>query len=368
MSPKALLRFVPSSGAFAVLRIDPVASLAHLQDPAALQAAENVQFNDYIVYVGINHHPRHPTVPFHNENVKFVVQGTPVDIPDQHIEASMFIPIFPASGEDDPNSPRALVPEGEFPWPDCFLSPFLSATVRTKTIRSADPIPCRLGIPERARCDVELTNGWMRQCALRDAAQGYRGGGTLYDGDTYSVTSSCDSLSLDIVQDDSTAELSGSESSIGLETVKRHELEERFEDQHKSNQFPEQSTMVELLVRRKEALQDLITAGFTHDLSTVTTLNSPLGFFKEAEEISRYDLCSWITKSVLIERAPSITRESVARKFKQAQELKDAQKLDHRTEAYRKLNGGADTPERTSRRAFSAVLREWRDRIRGLFC
>ena len=43
--------FKPNESRFAVIRFDPVASVAHLNDPAATEAAKALEAKCYLVYI-----------------------------------------------------------------------------------------------------------------------------------------------------------------------------------------------------------------------------------------------------------------------------------------------------------------------------
>ncbi|KAJ7051376.1 hypothetical protein C8F01DRAFT_951173, partial [Mycena amicta] len=136
---------------FAVLQIDPVASLKHLNDPEAIAACAQLTFQEYLVFVPGTHDIRHPVISYRAEEVDFVVQGLPQNVPQLCIDSAMSIPIFPTT--EHPTSRKPLQPMlGQLPWSDCYLSPFLSATVRCATVISAeDPIQCRIDYEERIR-------------------------------------------------------------------------------------------------------------------------------------------------------------------------------------------------------------------------
>ncbi|KAF7289845.1 hypothetical protein MIND_01358900 [Mycena indigotica] len=325
MTSKPFLRFVPATGAFAAIRIDPVASLAHLDDPLAQLAAANMECKDYIVYVG-KHVLRHRTIAFHKENVDFVVQGLPIPIPDHHIELSTFIPISPTLGSE--SSPPPLSPSGDFPWSDCYLTPFISATVRTKTIRSNKPILCRLGMFERARCSMALEHGRTRQHSLQRAAE--ENGAT---NSNMPVPSSPALSALDV------------------------NSESKLDSDMRSMSDRNLVASIRATNQLKEAPNDMLTVTFTHDLPAIDKLNDPRSFFEEVELISCF------------------TRESIAHKARrEADEAEaDARRLalGHRADAYHKLNGGvwgiSDENLRPEHESASAFRSRLASRIRRFF-
>ncbi|KAJ7053394.1 hypothetical protein C8F01DRAFT_1032288, partial [Mycena amicta] len=111
-------QFVPQEGVFAVLVIDPAASLEYLYDPVALEAGKNVICKEYVVYVPGTVDLRHPSIKFREEDVEFVVPGPLRDVPERGLYASMSVPIFPAT--EHPTLRAPLIPKGAFPWPNCY--------------------------------------------------------------------------------------------------------------------------------------------------------------------------------------------------------------------------------------------------------
>ncbi|KAF7307377.1 hypothetical protein MIND_00531800 [Mycena indigotica] len=146
--------FAPLGGTFAVLTIDPVASVEYLHDPEATTASAKLVSKDYVVSIPALQCMFNPAAPFREEDVLFVQQGRPQDFPAQCIDASMSIPIVPQNcGVDEHPSKREPVrmATNPFPFADCYLSAFATANVRTANILVVDPIICVLHKEDQLR-------------------------------------------------------------------------------------------------------------------------------------------------------------------------------------------------------------------------
>ncbi|KAJ7460004.1 hypothetical protein B0H11DRAFT_2199031 [Mycena galericulata] len=145
---------VPRRGAWAVMTIDPLASLAHMDDPQIPEMCAKLVNKDYVVYVTDgNHQPFDPSLRYHEHVVEFLIQGLPPALEGQCIDSAMSIPIFPAASEH-PWGRAPLRPSATLPWTDCYLSPFITATVRCPTVINDDNITHYLDIPEQLRHDA----------------------------------------------------------------------------------------------------------------------------------------------------------------------------------------------------------------------
>ncbi|KAF7307551.1 hypothetical protein MIND_00549900 [Mycena indigotica] len=81
--------YVPERGTFSVMTLDPVASVAHLDDAQATAAAAALVSKGYVIYlVGVR--PLFsPRAAFREETPYFVQRGIPRDLPAQHVDASI---------------------------------------------------------------------------------------------------------------------------------------------------------------------------------------------------------------------------------------------------------------------------------------
>ncbi|KAJ7637346.1 hypothetical protein DFH06DRAFT_1002715, partial [Mycena polygramma] len=157
---------VPLRGAWAVMTIDPVASLAHLNEPLLLKDGCPFLCNrSYVVYVRDEVHDggvlRDPQPEYHDYTVEFLLQGLPPTNPAYCIDSAMSIPIFPAVKHPVRRAP--LQPSSLLPWSNCYLSPFVAVKVRAFTAVSTDPVPHQLSIPEQLRHDTWFEDDQRRR-------------------------------------------------------------------------------------------------------------------------------------------------------------------------------------------------------------
>ncbi|KAF7317552.1 hypothetical protein MKEN_00842100 [Mycena kentingensis (nom. inval.)] len=244
-------QFVPQQGVFAVLTIDPVASLEYLNDVEAIEACRDLETKDYVVYVPGTSELRHTDVAFREEDVEFVIPNPIHDVPGRGLDASMCVPIFPETRHPTGRAP--LKPLGTFPWPNCYLSPFVSSTVRTATVLAVDPILCRLDL--EAMVDHEGTND-------EDLAR-------------YREAMGCDTIITTRAPTPSVRSSSSSASVVESDTGSEAEDPDEFFN-----------FILDLFATHKEAPEDMITVNFTHDLTRVKELNNPVDFFVECQKIN----------------------------------------------------------------------------------
>ncbi|KAF7311975.1 hypothetical protein MIND_00209200 [Mycena indigotica] len=281
--PPSAIQFVPQDGVFAVLTIDPIDSLGHLEDQVALDAASSLTFKDYIVFVPGTDDLRHPDIEYRAEDVEFVLPGLPNDVPDLFITSSMSLPIAPTLDTHHPTR-EPLQTVGELPWAGGFLSPFFSTTVRTKTVMRVDPIVCELGIRERLR---HRRCGDQDRKARAEAAQAARVTPSP-DEDDQSIVYNANSDQFDAPGADAVP-LPDCSSVEGGE-VEQHDDSAELDFIRHALFAPQRSTS-----------EDMLTVKFTHNLLQVSSFNNPGDFFHERDAIAR------------------ITRESFERRLARAQ-------------------------------------------------
>ncbi|KAF7307552.1 hypothetical protein MIND_00550000 [Mycena indigotica] len=146
--------YVPERGSFSVMTLDPVASVAYLEDPEATAAAAALDSKGYVIYLPGVRTLFSPHAAFREEIPYFVQRGIPRDIPAQHVDASMSLPISPqtSSAEHHPSTRAPLtMATNAFPWADCYLAAFLTTTVRSPNVRVVDRVVCELDRAERFR-------------------------------------------------------------------------------------------------------------------------------------------------------------------------------------------------------------------------
>ncbi|KAJ7152624.1 hypothetical protein C8R43DRAFT_1127083 [Mycena crocata] len=270
---------LPTTGACVVFTIDPLASLGPkiLEDPEAIEACKELVNKRYVAFIGGRPFLYQPFEPYNECMVEFILQGEPMAVPDQFLEASMSVPILPVTIENHPSSRVPLKPSNPLPWNDCFLSPIWGATVRHPTAFTEDPIDCLLDLKELSRHDRFLGSDLTKIQNRR-----WEAGEEAPDNDAASTTVS--SLNQDPTADDFSAAMW---------------LDDAF--------VP------------SDSWQPMITVNFSHDLSTVKELNHPADYFKEVEAINR-----------VYEEARCRIAEAKSRAIKAAADM-DAELYDEKT-------------------------------------
>ncbi|KAJ7152762.1 hypothetical protein C8R43DRAFT_1235725 [Mycena crocata] len=155
---------VPRRGAFAAMRIDPYATLAHLDDPQirAICEASGVGHKQYIVYVTDGDGKMYdPLARLHQHTVEFLIRGQPPTVATACVDASMSMPVYPAMSHPLQRVPlRTSTP---MPWGDSYLSPFVTADVLCGSSISHDPIPHHVDIPDQLRHDMHMAQDTRRR-------------------------------------------------------------------------------------------------------------------------------------------------------------------------------------------------------------
>lgn len=256
------------------MTIDPLASLMHLDDRHIPAICAGLLNKKYVVYVAEgNGKLFNPLIPYHEHTVEFLMHGLPRPFPEACIDAAMTMPVFP--GSRHPLGRAPLRPSTPLPWPDCYLSPFITAHVRCRTLVSDASVPYQLDIPEQLRHDAFVTEDWRR----RAEGQAFRAAlarcpavhrrPTSTDADAGTVYSSVEARSSDAEYSSSTGSTSAEVGSV--EADQRHH------------------TMEVALFRNaklaKTPPNDMTTVVFTHDLSGVEQLSDPLDFFAEQDTL-----------------------------------------------------------------------------------
>ncbi|KAK7046556.1 hypothetical protein R3P38DRAFT_3257891 [Favolaschia claudopus] len=93
--------FLPELGAWAVLTIDPVASLSEgaREVPEAVDACKRIVNKPYVALVDHNHALYLPWEPYNSYSLRFLQQGDPYPIPEDSIEPYMSVPVLPVTKE-----------------------------------------------------------------------------------------------------------------------------------------------------------------------------------------------------------------------------------------------------------------------------
>ncbi|KAF7300622.1 hypothetical protein HMN09_00947400 [Mycena chlorophos] len=281
-------RCIPTFGTFAALRVDPVACVAHLEDPTATAACSKIACKDYPIYASGTPKLFHSDAVFTEVNIIFVQRGQPRDFPERFIDASMTIPIAPQSaGKEHPSGRLPLkmaAGSAAFPWSDCYLSPFANHVVRTANVRVNETPVCLLDEDEIMRLDRADMQDVGRQRALR------------FEHNQVQASASKAHTAVEPVSHTPDEDMEDADSSIHAEPT----AEEREE--------ADKALLYSFI--QPEASEELTAVTFTYDLARAGEFNDPKGFFDEVQEISRI-----ITESLARKEAAKedVAKEDAAR-------------------------------------------------------
>ncbi|PBL00114.1 hypothetical protein ARMGADRAFT_917705 [Armillaria gallica] len=151
---------LPHLGEYIVLKLDPVASLKYLDDPAVTKACEALESKSYVACViNLLSFPL-PGVEYINIAVTLVSQGLPISNPDRFIIPDMSVPIL--SNVSHPLSRLPMKPSNPLPWSDCYHPTQAITRCRIKNdtnIGDSWPEPKhKLNVPDRLRLSQQYFN------------------------------------------------------------------------------------------------------------------------------------------------------------------------------------------------------------------
>ncbi|RPD56389.1 hypothetical protein L226DRAFT_513177 [Lentinus tigrinus ALCF2SS1-7] len=108
----------PDDQSFAVIRMDPVAMVRHLDDPEALKAAEALSPQSYLVYLdGHNRLPIWGPKPWYSFDIHLIGPCLRPAHNEQCVTADMCTPIYP--NQDHPAGRAPVHTEPPFPFDNC---------------------------------------------------------------------------------------------------------------------------------------------------------------------------------------------------------------------------------------------------------
>ncbi|KAJ7661126.1 hypothetical protein B0H17DRAFT_1337250 [Mycena rosella] len=266
---------VPRRGAWAVMAIDPLESLEHLDDRHVPAICAGLLNKQYVVYVTERKGKLfNPLIPYHEHTVEFLMQGLPDTVPYVCVDSTMSIPVFPATKHPLGRAP--LRPSMPLPWPNSYLWPFITANVRCETLVDGGRVPYQLDIPEQLRHDAFVEEDTRR----REEGLAFRAAlprtPSIYPSATSTETRSvCTSVA---GSDDSDAECSSDTECSSSASVMGSV--EALEHHHAMD-----VTIFRNAMQARMPPADMTTVIFTQDLSVVDRLNSPLEFFAEQDTL-----------------------------------------------------------------------------------
>ncbi|ETW80254.1 hypothetical protein HETIRDRAFT_242493, partial [Heterobasidion irregulare TC 32-1] len=123
--------FAPHLFTYVAFSIDPVATVASLEDPDATEAARLLPTRKYVGLVETIHDLRHPSRPYHRCDIALLSQGLPNDVEEYGIESFMCVPVAPT--EDHPLLRAPLRPTKPLPWDDVYHHSHMKFSGRVRT-------------------------------------------------------------------------------------------------------------------------------------------------------------------------------------------------------------------------------------------
>ncbi|KAJ7048521.1 hypothetical protein C8F01DRAFT_1379881 [Mycena amicta] len=264
MTDEDLDTHIPGIGSFAVLTIDAVASVEYLDDAEAQRAPSLFAKTTLFILGGTLFSHR---AAFREEQPSLVMRGTPQDVPERCIEASMSIPIFPQSCSisDHPSGREPLRTTGiQFPWTDCYVTTFVFVTVRCANIRAVDPVICELSPEEGSRYNWFTIEDADRQADLLDERA------EMEDADALGSTGSTHAVDETAAAAQSVAaDINGDSESIAEQVLDNDDMVAIFRG-----------------LLASEVEETLITVTFTHNILRVKEFNDARGYYDEVDKIA----------------------------------------------------------------------------------
>ncbi|KAH9851157.1 hypothetical protein C2E23DRAFT_698868, partial [Lenzites betulinus] len=111
--------YCPMPCRFGTIRIDPLASVQHLNDPIAENEAQSLETKTYICYLYLERHLPFPDEPWYLFAVDLIGPRLRPTDRAQALTPDMSIPIFP--NENHPSGREPVRPEPAFPFKNCYF-------------------------------------------------------------------------------------------------------------------------------------------------------------------------------------------------------------------------------------------------------
>ncbi|KAI0690777.1 hypothetical protein C8T65DRAFT_618225 [Cerioporus squamosus] len=187
--------YVPSPDTYAVIRMDPVAMVEHLNDAEALESAKALRPKSYLVYIDCDHSLPFPGVPWYGFYVHLLAPSLPPTDDERCMTSDMCTPIFPNVTHPLGCPPLVPEPPGSFPSDNCYHWPDMELDIRVlarpegfdrkKMVRLPAEESLRLGI-----CLAEEKS--KRSCAVKARIYPEGGDAARSSGsDTTTVPGNC---------------------------------------------------------------------------------------------------------------------------------------------------------------------------------
>ncbi|KAK7019131.1 hypothetical protein R3P38DRAFT_3200435 [Favolaschia claudopus] len=299
--------FLPELGAWAVLTIDPVASLSvgAREVPEAVEACKRMVNKPYVALVDHNHALYLPWEPYNSYSLRFLQQGDPYSVREEFIEPYMSVPVLPVTKETHISGRPPLQSSKALPWSDCFLSISADSVVRSPSVWGSGPALWKIDRAERRRIRESMRDDIVDARNKRNAAMAAE-----EELEVGAVDPSTVPLTPPAIADGTATEAevpslhyptrsdTGGQPSVYASS---RDSESYYDESDSDGEAPSEDERGGAHSEDKEPL-DLVehfffnrlhekamtTVRFTHDLSTVTELNDARDYYKEVEAIKRY--------------------------------------------------------------------------------
>ncbi|KAI0629520.1 hypothetical protein C8Q77DRAFT_1042720, partial [Trametes polyzona] len=148
--------FSSEPGWYAVIRMDPVTMVKHLDDPQALYAAEAMQPKSYLVYLEDELVFPFPNKPWYRYRISVIGQSLRDPDEEKGFTADMCVPIYPNNAHPDGRAP--VCPDKTFPYENCYhwIQTDMPIRVRAREGHFDQRDAFELSLPEQHR----LNNCW----------------------------------------------------------------------------------------------------------------------------------------------------------------------------------------------------------------
>ncbi|KAK7046564.1 hypothetical protein R3P38DRAFT_2874469, partial [Favolaschia claudopus] len=301
--------FLPELGAWAVLTIDPVASLSAgaREVPEAVEACERMVNKPYVALVEDNDALYLPWEPYNSYGLRFLQQGAPYPVSEDSIEPYMSVPVLPVTSETHISGRPPLRSSQPLPWSDCFLSISADSVARSPSVWGSGPALWKIDRAERRRIRELWTDDILDARDKKNAALM----GTEKELEVPAVDHSTEPLVSAANADEAAVGAANEAPSLhshsdtgGQPSVYASSGDsEPYDDESDSDgEGPrdderggsqeddnEPLDLVELVFSNRLHEKAMTTVRFTHDLLTVTELNDPRDYYKEVEAIKRIE-------------------------------------------------------------------------------
>ncbi|KAI4520561.1 hypothetical protein K525DRAFT_203400, partial [Schizophyllum commune Loenen D] len=146
---------VPWHGAYAVISLDPAASLWDIDGAYVRKEIAKLQCGRYVATASKEHHALLGPMPVHVFTWDFLSQGLPASDQRRHFESYQTVPVFPTT--EHPENRRPVEPLPHLPWENCYHARmYRTVAICAKRESEEDPHSC-LGPEEAAVLDQYLS-------------------------------------------------------------------------------------------------------------------------------------------------------------------------------------------------------------------